>query len=63
MLQDIEADCSRLLATGLFGRARPSAIPARRGEAPQFGAVIPEQDEDEDNEGSTGSNKVGGWVA
>lgn len=47
-LQDIEADCSRLLATGLFGRARPAAVPAKRGEAPQFGAVIPEQDEDED---------------
>jgi hypothetical protein len=60
LLQDIEADCSRLLATGLFGRARPSAIPAKRGEAPQFGAVIPEQDDNEDNEASTASNKVRG---
>lgn len=64
-LQDIEADCSRLLATGLFGRARPAAIPAKRGEAPQFGAVIPEQEEDEHEEeqqeqGSSISNKVRG---
>lgn len=63
-LQDIEADCSRLLATGLFGRARPAAIPAKRGEAPQFGAVIPEQEDDQEEEqqeqGSSSSNKVRG---
>lgn len=46
--QEIEADCSRLLATGLFSKARPAAIPAKRGEAPQFGAVIPEQDDEEE---------------
>lgn len=52
-MQDIEADCSRLLATGLFGKARPSAIPAKRGEAPQFGAVVPEQDEEEEGDSSS----------
>lgn len=47
VLQEIEADCSRLLATGLFGKARPAAGNAGRGEAPQFGAVKPETEEEE----------------
>jgi hypothetical protein len=56
--QDIEADCSRLLATGLFGRARPAALPARRGEAPQFGAVKPQADDEDEGE----DGQVSLWV-
>jgi hypothetical protein len=40
-------DCSRLLATGLFGKARPAAMNAGRREAPQFGAVKPDIGDDE----------------
>jgi hypothetical protein len=44
---------SRLLATGLFGKARPAAATALRGEAPQFGAVKPEAADDEVGDSST----------
>jgi hypothetical protein len=46
LLQEIELDCARLLATGLFGKARPAAMTAGRGEAPQFGAVKPDTGDD-----------------
>jgi hypothetical protein len=46
-LQEIELDCARLLATGLFGKARPAAMTAGRGDAPQFGAVKPDTGDEE----------------
>eukprot|EP00775_Hariotina_reticulata_P012413 gene12413-12548_t len=51
--QEIEDDVSRLLATGLFGKARPAAASALKGEAPQFAAVKPEVEDEEDNNNST----------
>jgi hypothetical protein len=52
-LQDIELDCARLLATGLFGKARPAAMNAGRGEAPQFGAVKPDTGDEEQQQPDT----------
>uniref|UniRef100_A0A383WD58 Uncharacterized protein n=1 Tax=Tetradesmus obliquus TaxID=3088 RepID=A0A383WD58_TETOB len=48
--QEIELDCARLLATGLFGKARPAAMNAGRGEAPQFGAVKPDTGDEEEQQ-------------
>lgn len=54
MAQDIEADVALLLATGLFGKARPLAENAGRGEAPRFGSVRrPEEDEQEGEDDSS----------
>lgn len=49
-MQEIELDCARLLATGLFGKARPAAMNAGRGEAPQFGAVKPDTGDEEEQQ-------------
>ena len=35
-LQDIEADCNRLLGTGLFARARPKTQLPRLAQAPSY---------------------------
>jgi hypothetical protein len=54
---DIEADVERLLSTGLFARARPKADAGGRTDAPMFGVVRPE--DDEEGSGASGDDSSG----
>ncbi|KAF6254495.1 hypothetical protein COO60DRAFT_1703286 [Scenedesmus sp. NREL 46B-D3] len=60
--QEIELDCARLLATGLFGKARPAAMTAGRGEAPLFGAVKPDTGDDEQQQAEAAADAGVGVV-
>lgn len=54
---DIEADVSRLLSTGLFGKVRPAAESAGRLEAPLFGVIRAEGSGEE----ATTSSSTASW--